>query len=108
MKFKRIVPVLCLTAFIPLLTSCRVNWFDRQYDVPWYYVAIPVAIYCAIVWIIAHMYIMSGTYICPQCYTEIKLKWYQISAYVHLNGERLVKCPNCKRKSFCKRKRRNK
>lgn len=100
MKQKTIILGLCFAVIVPLLTSCKVNWFDRQYDVAWYFVAIPVAIVC----ILAHIFIMSGTYICPRCGTEIKLKWYQIYAYLHINGERLVVCPNCKRKGFCKRK----
>ena len=100
MKQRKILTSLCMTFLVPLLTSCKVNWFNDQYDVPWYYVAVPVAI----VFVLAHFSIMSGTYICPKCGTEIRLKWYQIYAYVHMNGGRLVICPNCGRKGFCKRK----
>ena len=82
------------------LSGCTVNWFNKSYDVPWFVIAIPVAI----ILIFAHISIMSQTYICPDCHTEIKPKWYQIYVYLHINGERLVKCPNCKRKGFCKRK----
>ena len=95
--------LLCFTFLISLLLSlsgCTVNWFDRTYDVPWFVIAIPVVI----ISIVAHICIMSGTYICPDCHNEIKLKWSQISDYLHFNGKRLVKCPNCKRKGFCKRK----
>ena len=90
-----------ISVFLMLsLTGCTVNWFDGQCDVPWFVVAIPVAI----VFVIAHIHVMSGTYVCPECGTEFKPKWYQISAYLHFMGERLIKCPNCKKTSFCKRK----
>lgn len=35
------------------LTSCKVNWFDQQYDVQWWVIAIPVIIFFAIAWIAA-------------------------------------------------------
>ena len=82
------------------LSGCTVNWFNEHYDVPWFVIAIPVAI----IFLIAHLWIMSGTYICPECQTEIKPKWYQLSAYFHFNGKRLLKCPNCKKQNFCERK----
>ena len=83
------------------LSGCKVNWFGATYDAPWYVItAIIVAIF-----VIAHIRVMSGRYICPNCNTEIKLKWYQIYAYFHMGGKRYIICPNCKRKGFCKRKR---
>lgn len=93
----------CLTALASLvlsLTGCTVNWFGAQYDVPWYFIAVPVAI----VFIIAHVRIMSATYVCPECKTEFKPKWYQILAYVHFMDKRLNKCPNCKKINYCKKK----
>ena len=83
-----------------LMTGCRVQWFDYYYDVPWYVIAIPIAM----ILVIAHIYIMSGTYICPRCNTEIKPKWFQLYAYIHDNDERVAKCPKCNYIGFCKRK----
>ena len=82
-----------------LLSGCTVNWFDKTYDVPWYVVAVPIILLC----IIAHVTVMSGTYVCPKCGEEFKPKWYQISAYMHMGRSRLVKCPKCGRRDFCKR-----
>lgn len=82
------------------LTGCKVNWFDKTVDVPWYYVAIPVTL----VSIFAYTYLIKGTYVCPKCGKEFKVKWYQMSVCIHINGKRLAKCPNCKMDSFCKRK----
>lgn len=83
-----------------LLSGCKVNWFGESYDVPWYAVALPIAV----IFIIAHIHIMSGLYICPNCGAEIKCKWYHFHMYMHLGGKRFAKCPNCNWKGFCKRK----
>lgn len=81
------------------LSGCTVNWFDKHYEVPWYVIAIPVII----IFVIAHIHIMSRTYVCPECGTHFKPKWYQISAYFHFMGKRLIKCPSCKKTNYCKR-----
>ena len=85
-----------------MLCSCKVNWFGSSYDVAWYYVAIPVLLILVVCYII----LISGTYICPECKTEFKPKWYQISVCFHVGSKRILKCPNCNRKGFCERKRR--
>ena len=91
--------ILVIQAFV--LTSCRVNWFGARYDVPWYFVAVPVAI----IFIVSYVVMISGTYVCPQCKTEFKPKWYQLYVVFHFNGKRVVKCPKCGRKGFCDRTR---
>ena len=80
------------------LTSCKVNWFGGTVDVPWYYVAIPVAL----IFTVGYIILMTNTYVCPHCNTEFKAKPYQLYVTIHLNRKRLAKCPNCKRKDFCK------
>ena len=80
------------------LTSCTVNWFGDTAEVPWYYVAIPVAL----IFIVAYIRLMSHTYICPHCKTEFKAKPYQLYVTVHWCGKRIAKCPSCGRKSYCK------
>lgn len=97
---KKLISLLTFIFLILTLSGCTVNWFDRQYDVPWFVIAIPVAI----IFIIAHIHIMSGTYACPNCSAVFKLKWYQISAYLHLGSKRYIKCPNCKKTDFCSKK----
>jgi RNA polymerase subunit RPABC4/transcription elongation factor Spt4 len=63
-----------------------------------------VVIPIAVLFILIYITIISKTYICPKCGTEFKPKWYQIYITVHFNDTRLAKCPNCKRKGFCKKK----
>ena len=83
------------------LTSCAVNWFGGTREVPWYYVAIPVAV----IFIAGYFILMSKTYVCPDCNTEFKAKPYQLYVTVHCGRKRLAKCPKCGRKGFCKVKR---
>ena len=83
-----------------LLCSCQVNWFGSHFDVPWYFIAVPVVI----LFVVLYAFMISKTYVCPNCKTEFKPKWYQIYITVHFNGSRVAKCPNCKRKGFCARK----
>lgn len=93
-----------LTLLFPLaLTSCQVNWFGATHDVPWYYVAIPVLLLIAV----CYAYIMTRTYICPKCKTEFKPRWYQLSVGIHFGKKRLLRCPVCRRKGFCKRKKKH-
>lgn len=91
---------ICLisTLFLLLfLCSCKVNWFSETYDVPWYFVVIP----CIVIFVLAYILIISKTYICPNCKTEFKPKWYQLYITIHFDGKRIAKCPNCKRKGYC-------
>ena len=46
---KRIAFVLLITVLALSLTACRVNWFDRHYDVPWWSIAVPIVVFDAIV-----------------------------------------------------------
>ena len=83
-----------------VLCSCEVNWFGSTVDVPWYAIAIPVAVIAVVGYII----LMNMTFICPHCQTEFKPKWYQLSICIHMSRNRLAKCPKCGKTSFCKRK----
>ena len=60
--------IVWLMLVLPLsLTSCKVNWFDQQYDVPWWAIAIPVLVFSAIVLFVAGKHIASKKYVCPKC-----------------------------------------
>ena len=95
--------LLCLIMFCSalLLCSCKVNWFTTTIDVPWYFIAIPVLV----LFVVLYIAIISKTYVCPECNTEFKPKWHQFSVCVHFGNKRVLRCPNCKRKGFCKKKR---
>jgi len=84
------------------LASCDVHFGNHHYNVPWQIIAIPVLLICAVICIAAHRSIISKTYVCPDCGTKFRPGWYNISSWIHLNGERVLKCPHCRRKGFCR------
>ena len=94
---KKLIILISIVCLLVFLCSCKVNWFNETYDVPWYYVVIP----CVVIFVLAYIIIMSKTYICPDCKTEFKPKWYQLYTTIHFDGKRIAKCPNCKRKGYC-------
>ena len=98
---KKVLLLLISLIVVLSLTSCTVNWFGGTREVPWYYVAIPVAV----IFILGYFILMSKTYVCPDCGAEFKAKPYQLYVTVHCGRKRLAKCPKCGRKGFCKVKR---
>ena len=89
--------VLCAVLLI-CLTSCTVNWFGETREAPWWTIAIPVVI----VSIISYYIIYTRTYVCPYCGFTFKPKWYELSALTHYCKARLMKCPACGKRGFCK------
>ena len=83
------------------LTSCKVNWFNQQYDVPWWVIAVPVVIFSAIVFFVAGKHIASKSYVCHKCYKTFYPKWWKAAFTIHMNGDRVFKCPHCGRWGFC-------
>lgn len=98
---KKLLFVTTLLASTLLLSSCKVNWFGSVIDMPWYLVVIPIVL----VLVVLYIFMLSETYICPVCKTEIKPKWYHFSIFFHAGSKRVVKCPKCGRKGFCEKKR---
>lgn len=64
---KKLAFIFVTVALTFSLSSCKVNWFDQQYDVPWWAIAIPVVIFSAIVFFFAGKHIASKEYVCPKC-----------------------------------------
>lgn len=83
------------------LTSCQVNWFDQHYDVPWWVITVPTVILFAIVFYAVGKYISTKKYICPKCNQSFYPKWWQGAFSLHINDDRLFKCPHCGEKNFC-------
>ena len=102
MKKKLYVLCVLLCILTLLLTSCKVNWFDKQYDVPWWVIAIPVTIW-SLAWLIGgSFYIASKKYVCPSCARAFSPKWYQAMFSIHINDDRIFRCPYCGKRSFCR------
>lgn len=97
---KKLILSLLLLLSTLALSSCRVNWFGSHFDVPWYFIAVPVIV----LFVVLYLIIISRTYVCPDCKTEFKPKWYHVYVTVHFNGSRIAKCPKCGRIGYCKKK----
>ena len=99
---KKILALFVLICILTvLLTSCQVNWFDQQYDVPWWVISIPITILSVLVWIVAGKHIASKKYVCPKCNKTFYPKWWKAALSIHMNDDRVFKCPHCGRKGFC-------
>lgn len=89
--------------FLPLcLTSCEVHWFDESYDVHWWVIAIPTLLILAAAWFFDGKAISKKEYRCPKCQRNFYPTWWKAAFSVHLNDDRVFKCPHCGRKGFCK------
>lgn len=102
MKKKILVLIVLICIMTLSMTSCRVNWFDKHYDVPWWLIAVPVTAFSVIVWIVAGKHIASKKYVCPKCNKTFYPKWWKAAVSIHINDDRVFKCPHCGRKGFCK------
>ncbi len=108
MKLKRILLLTLLVILTLTLTSCRVNWFGESYDMPWYVVAIPTLIFCAVVFFIAGRSIAKKIYVCPKCGEEFHPNFWLAMCSIHMGSDRVFKCPKCGHKGFCHVSRKNK
>ncbi len=101
MKIKRFTLVALTSVLVFSLASCQVNWFDRHYDVPWWVIVVPAGIFSLIIWVTASKYIASKQHVCPKCNSTFYPKWWKAAISIHMNDDRVFKCPHCGRKSFC-------
>ena len=102
MMKKRIGIFIFVLCFITLsLTSCKVNWLDRTYDVPWWVVAVPSVLIVGISLWLAGKHISSQEYVCPECGKKFYPTWRQAAFSVHMNNDRVMKCLHCGKKGFC-------
>lgn len=93
-----------LLAFLTFcLTSCQVNvnWFGKQYPVPWWVIVIPSVVIVAVALIMAGKHIASKQYVCPECGKKFYPGFWQAMFSVYMNDDRVLKCPHCGRKGFC-------
>ncbi len=90
-------------AFIVLLSlcSCQVNVSSATYDVPWWIIIVPTVVFIFVVWYAVGKYISKKKYVCPSCHKTFYPKWWGAAFSLHVNDDRALKCPHCKKKSFC-------
>ena len=77
-----------------VLFSSVIQWLD---------LTVSTAVIIIIGILIAQIVISRQKYVCPKCGAVISPKWYHFSAPLHMGSDRVVKCPHCGRKGFCRR-----
>ena len=102
---KKFCIALLTLIFIFTLTSCdvEVHWSEHSTYVPWYVVWIPVIAFIIIVLSISHIYIIKKQYVCPKCGKVFKPRWYEFSSWIHMGSDRVMRCPKCNYKGFCRK-----
>ncbi len=66
------------------------------------FMLIDVAVIIFVAAVIAKIAISKHTYTCTECGHEFKVKWYWgASLGPHNNNERYLKCPKCKKGTWC-------
>ena len=98
---KKKVMFLLMFVLMACLTSCQVNWFDKQYTVPWWLVVIPSVIIVVVALVLTGKHITSQQYVCPECGEKFYPNFWKAMFSVHMNDNRVLKCPYCGRKGFC-------
>ncbi|MBQ6552914.1 MAG: hypothetical protein IJL83_04805 [Clostridia bacterium] len=101
MKKAKRISFCCVLAVLPLLlTACEAHIGNHSFEVPWYFIAIPVALFTVLVFVIAGIAISKNTYVCTECSHRFHPKWWKAAVSLHMNSSRLFKCPNCGHKGF--------
>ena len=97
--------MLLTAALLPALslTSCETHIGSRQYEVAWYVIAIPTVLIIVSAMAVAGIVLSKNTYVCPECGHRFHPKWWQAAVYLHVNSDRVFKCPKCGRKGFCRK-----
>ena len=85
------------------LTSCEVHFGNSRYYVGWYVIAVPVIIIAAVILVTGGVILSKNTYVCSKCGKHFHPKWWRAMLSLHINSDRVFKCPHCGHKGLCRR-----
>ena len=104
MKKHRLAKALLLLILLALvLTSCEAHVGNDRFDVKWYVIAIPATVFAAACVVIAGIVLSKNTYVCPECGERFHPKWWRAMFSLHDGSDRVLKCPHCGHKGFCRK-----
>ena len=86
-----------------VLTSCEVHVGNERTDVKWYVIAVPTIIFAAACFVTAGVVLSENTYVCPECGKRFRPKWWRAMFSLRINSDRVLKCPHCGHKGFCRK-----
>ncbi len=78
-----------------------INWFDEHFEVPLGFGITITIIIILLVLVPVLIYLSKTIYVCDKCGCRFRLKWYKCMFSIHMNDDRYLKCPKCKKKSWC-------
>lgn len=84
-----------------VLTSCEVHWGGKSYEVQWWVNAVLIFLILSVTFIVAGLIISKTKYSCPKCNGIFYPKWWKAAFSIHMNSDRVFKCPHCGRRGFC-------
>lgn len=98
---KRIFTALFFVFFCFCLTGCEVHWNGQSFDVPWFVIAVPVALFSFLCVLISGLAMGRKRYVCPKCNATFRPQRWRIVFAPHIGEEHLLRCPKCKALEMC-------
>ncbi len=80
-----------------LLSSCKIHFGDKSINVHWLVIAVPAFI----ILLCAGLSLSKKKFYCPSCNKTFYVKWWKCIFTTHVNDERALKCPHCKKINAC-------
>ncbi len=79
------------------LCSCEIHFGEKVYDMHWLFIAIPTVL----ILIISGVSIAKKKFVCPNCNKTFYVSWIKCIFSGHINDERSLRCPHCKKIGAC-------
>ena len=98
---KRIFGVVLIILLLCCFCGCEVHWGEETYNLPWQLVSLGAVLFTAICFIIGGVHISKKRFVCPKCYKRFKPKWWRCMFSLHVNDDRVLRCPHCKYVGMC-------
>ncbi len=98
---KRLLLLTFSLYFLVCLTGCEVHWHEESMDVPWYVIAIPVAVFSLLCILIAGLCSSKKRFVCPKCHNTFRPNRWRVVFAPHIGEEHLLRCPHCKAREVC-------
>ena len=95
--------ILCIGFFIiSLLLFLTNSILVEYYNFPWWTLIISETILIFSIIVLCFIYFKNTEFICPHCNTQFKPKTSKAIMAPHFGNIRLLTCPNCNKKGWCK------
>jgi len=101
-EMKKGIIVALLLSVVFNLTACEVHSFGKSYDVHWAVIAIQAVVVLLLTFIFVGLRVSKTKYVCSHCNGAFYPNFWKSAYSIHMNRQRLFKCPHCGKKGFCK------